>query len=51
MLKLFHGTRNVPFQIASAVLIIQRLPLLKSSGQEEFYKKVTSLMHVQVKQR
>ena len=51
MLKLFHGMQNVPFQIASAVLIIQRLPLLKSSGQEEFYKKVTSLMHVQVKQR
>ena len=47
MLKLFHGTQNVPFQIASAVLIIQRLPLLenqlpKSSGQKEFYKKVTS---------
>lgn len=47
ILKFFHGTQNVPFQIASAVLIIQRLPLLenqlpKSSGQEEFYKKVTS---------
>ena len=47
MLNLFHGTQNVPFQIASAVLIMQCLPQLenqlpKSSGQEEFYKKVTS---------
>ena len=47
MLKLFQGMQNIPFQMASAVLIIQRLPLLenqlpKSSGQEEFYKKVTS---------
>ena len=47
MLKLFHGTQNVPFQIASAILIMQHLPQLenqlpKSSRQEEFYKKVTS---------
>lgn len=46
MLKLFHGTQNVPFQIASAMLIMQRLPQLehqlpKNSEQEKFYKKVT----------
>lgn len=47
ILKLFHGTQNVPFQIASAISIMQRLPQLetqlpKGSGVEEFYKKVTS---------
>ena len=47
MLKLFHGTQNVPFQIASAILNMQHLPrlenqLTKSSRQEAFYKKLPS---------